>query len=170
MTGIILAVAGGLTVAWHTLAEDGYVRNLVAIRTVIQQHRPSFLHKLSVPELEKSLKDPNVVVIDARYPRDYESGHVPGAINVPVFTTQVERRKLLAELPKGTHVIVYCQSEGCQFDETLGAALYAEGIENVSLFPGGIRLWEAKGLPMKQTAEPEDQKNEQQSQPESNTP
>ena len=170
MAGIILAVAGGLTIAWHTLAEDGYVRNQVAIRTVIQQHRPSFLPKLSVPDLEKSLKDPNVVVIDARFPRDFESGHVPGAINVPVFTTQVERRKLLADLPKGTHVIVYCQSEGCQFDETLGAALYAEGIENVSLFPGGIRLWEEKGLPMKQKTEPEDLKVEQESLPESNTP
>ncbi|MEK6262362.1 MAG: rhodanese-like domain-containing protein, partial [Planctomycetota bacterium] len=88
-------------------------------------------------------------------PRDFESGHVPGAINVPVFTTQVERRRLLANLPKGARVIVYCQSENCQFDETLGAALYAEGIENVALFPGGIRQWEAKGRPMKQTSEPE---------------
>ena len=170
MAGIILAVAGGLTVAWHTLAEDGYVRNQVAIRTVIQQHRPSFLPKLSAPELEKSLKDPNVVVIDARFPRDFESGHVPGAINVPVFTTQIERRKLLANLPKGTHVIVYCQSENCQFDETLGAALYAEGIENVSLFPGGIRQWEEKGLPMKQKTESEGMQVEQESPPESNTP
>lgn len=160
MAGIMLAVAGGLTVAWHTLAEDGYVRNQVAIRTVIQQHRPSFLPKLTVPELEKSLKDPKVVVIDARYPRDFESGHVPGAINVPVFTTQVERRKLLANLPKGTRVIVYCQSENCQFDETLGAALYAEGIENVALFPGGIRQWEEKGRPITPKPEPEDKQPE----------
>ena len=170
MAGIMLVVAGGLAVAWHTLAEDGYVRNQVAIRTVIQQHRPSFLPKLTVPELEKSLKDPHVVVIDARYPRDFEAGHVPGAINVPVFTTQVERRKLLANLPKGTRVIVYCQSENCQFDETLGAALYAEGIENVSLFPGGFRQWEEKGRPIKQKADPEDTKIEQESQPEPNTP
>ncbi len=175
VAGMILVVAGGLTVVWHTVAEDGYVRNPIAIRTVVQQHRPSFLPKLTVPEMEKSLQDPNVVVIDARYPRDYESGHVPGAINVPVFTTQVERRKLLSDLPKGTRVIVYCQSEGCQFDETLGAALYAEGIENVSLFPGGIRQWEAKGGPMKQESGPDAKpssgaKNEHEQQPESNTP
>lgn len=175
LAGMILVVAGGLAVTWHTLAEDGYVRNPVAIRTVVQQHRPSFLPKLTIPELEQSLKDPNVVVIDARYPRDFESGHVPGAINVPVFTTQVERRKLLADLPKGTRVIVYCQSEGCQFDETLGAALYAEGIENVALFPGGIRQWEAKGGPMVQTPDPhapktDGTKSEQKLPSETNTP
>ncbi len=172
---MILFVAGGLAVLWHVLSEDGYVRNQVAIRTVVQQHRPSFLPKLTVPEMEASLKDPNVVVIDARFPRDYESGHVPGAINVPVFTTQVERRKLLSDLPKGTRVIVYCQSEGCQFDETLGAALYAEGIENVSLFPGGIRQWEEKGQPVQHEQDKDDTpsngtKNEQQRQPETNTP
>ena len=170
MIGVLLAVAVGLTAVWHTLAEDGYARNQVAIRTVIQQHRPSFLPKLTIPELEQSLKDPDVVVIDARYPRDFESGHVPGAINVPVFTTQVERRKLLADLPKGARVIVYCQSENCQFDETLGAALYAEGIENVSLFPGGIRQWEEKGRPIKQKSDSGDKRTEQESPSESNVP
>ena len=115
------------------------------------------------------------MVIDARYPRDFESGHVPGAINVPVFTTQVERRKLLANLPKGTRVIVYCQSENCQFDETLGAALYAEGIENVALYPGGIRQWEEKGRPVKPSPEPDagppaETKSEQETLPGSNTP
>lgn len=142
--GVMMLAAGGLAVLWHVMSEDGYARNPVAIRTVIQQHRPSFLPKLSVPELEKSLGDPNVVVVDARYPQDYQTGHLPGAINVPVFTTQAERRKLLAGVPKGSRVIVYCQSESCQFDETLGAALYAEGIENVALFPGGYRQWEKK--------------------------
>ncbi|MEK6262921.1 MAG: cysteine peptidase family C39 domain-containing protein, partial [Planctomycetota bacterium] len=109
MAGMILGVAVCLTVVWHTLAEDGYVRNQIAIRTVVQQHRPSFLPKLTIPELEKSLSDPSVVVIDARYPRDFESGHVPGAINVPVFTTQVERRRLLANLPSGARGVVDCE-------------------------------------------------------------
>lgn len=170
VAGIILAAAGGLAVAWHTLAEDGYVRNPVAVRTVIQQHRPSFLPKLSLPDLERLLKDPNVMVIDARFPRDYQTGHIPGAINLPVFTTQVERRKLLTDLPRGTHVIVYCQSEGCRFDETLGAALYAEGIENVSLFPGGIREWKEHGRPVKQQSDPNGNTIEPEPRTESNTP
>lgn len=140
--GLLLA-AGLLAAAWHFLSADGYARNQVAIRTVIQQHRPSFLPKLDVPDLEQALRDPAVVIVDARYPRDYQAGHLPGAINVPVFTTQVERRRLLEAVPKNARVIVYCQSESCEFDESLGSMLVAEGIENVALFPGGWMKWKA---------------------------
>lgn len=140
----LLVVPALLAVAWHLLSEDGYARNLVAVRTVIQQHRPSFLPKLAVSDMERAMQDKNVVIVDARYPRDYQSGHLPGAINVPVFTTQAERRKLLGNVPKQARIIVYCQSENCQFDEALGSALVAEGIENVALFPGGWTKWEQK--------------------------
>jgi rhodanese-related sulfurtransferase len=142
---VLLLTCAALAIVWHFLSEDGYARNPVAVRTVIQQHRPSFLPKLAVSELEKALGDKDVVIVDARYPLDYQSGHLPGAINVPVFTTQAERRKLLGHVPRQARVIVYCQSEGCQFDEALGSALVAEGIENVSLFPGGWTKWEEKG-------------------------
>jgi rhodanese-related sulfurtransferase len=140
----LLVVAGMLATAWHLLSQDGYAINQVALRTVIQQHLPSFLPKLGVPEMENALRDQKTVIVDARYPRDYQSGHLPGAINVPVFTTQAERRKLLGSVPKDARVVVYCQSEGCQFDEALGSALVAEGIENVALFPGGWAQWEQK--------------------------
>lgn len=143
----LLATAGVLALAWHLLSEDGYTRNQVAVRTVIQQHRPSFLPKLKVPDMEQAMKDEKVVIVDARYPRDYQAGHLPGAINIPVFTTQAERRKLLDGVPKDARVVVYCQSESCQFDEALGSALVAEGIENVSLFPGGWSQWEQKKQP-----------------------
>lgn len=140
----LLVVTGVLAMAWHLLSQDGYVTNQVALRTVIQQHLPSFLPKLGVPEMENALRDQKTVIVDARYPRDYQSGHLPGAINVPVFTTQAERRKLLGSVPKDARVVVYCQSEGCQFDEALGSALVAEGIDNVALFPGGWAQWEQK--------------------------
>ncbi|MDB5344410.1 MAG: Rhodanese-related sulfurtransferase [Schlesneria sp.] len=140
----LLVLAGLLAVSWHFLSHDGYARNKVALRTVIQQHLPSFLPKLGVAEMQKAMQDGKVVIIDARYPRDYEAGHLPGAINVPVFTTQAERRRLLEAVPRDAKIVVYCQSDSCQFDEALGSALVAEGIENVSLFPGGWTQWDQK--------------------------
>ena len=144
MVPSLLFAAGLLSLAWHFLSHDGYARNKVALRTVIQQHIPSFLPKLGVAEMQKALSDEKVVIVDARYPLDFEAGHLPGAINVPVFTTQAERRRLLGDVPKDAKIVVYCQSESCQFDEALGSALVAEGIENVSLFPGGWMQWEQK--------------------------
>lgn len=144
MVPSLLVAAGLLSLVWHFLSHDGYARNKVALRTVIQQHLPSFLPKLGVAEMQKILSDEKVVIVDARYPLDFEAGHLPGAINVPVFTTQAERRRLLGDVPKDARIVVYCQSESCQFDEALGSALVAEGIENVSLFPGGWMQWEQK--------------------------
>lgn len=137
----ILSAAGAIAAVWHYASDDGYARNQVAVRMVVQQHRPSFLPKLKVPEMEKALQDSKVVIVDARFPRDYAAGHIPGAINIPVYSTQVERRELLRGLPRDSRVVVYCQSDGCQFDEALGSALVAEGIENVALFPGGWMQW-----------------------------
>lgn len=144
MAPAMIVAAASLAICWHFASHDGYARNQVAMRTVIQQHMPSFLPRLAVTEIEKAISDKHVVIIDARYPRDYEAGHLPGAINVPVFTTQAERRRLLEHVPRDAKVIVYCQSESCQFDEALGCALVAEGIENVALFPGGWMQWDQK--------------------------
>ncbi len=159
----IPALLGGaaiLAVAWHFLSDDGYGRNKVAVRTVIQQHMPSFLPKLDIPDMEKALHDKNVVIVDARYPRDYQSGHLPGAINVPVFTTQAERRRILGNVSRDARVIVYCQSDSCQFDEALGSSLVAEGIENVALFPGGWAKWETQ-----RPSEPEAATDKEEAQP-----
>ena len=37
---------------------------------------------LSTDDLAKSLKDPNVVVVDIRKVEDYKAGHIPGAVGI----------------------------------------------------------------------------------------
>lgn len=44
-------------------------------------------------------------VIDVRTQREYEKGHVPGAVNIPVD----ELRERIAEVPRDARVHVYCQ-------------------------------------------------------------
>ena len=49
------------------------------------------------------------VLLDVRTPREYQEGHLPGAINIPV--DQVTARA--AEIgPPATAVVVYCLSGG----------------------------------------------------------
>lgn len=155
----LLVAPAMLAAGWHFASDDGYARNPVAIRTVIQQHRPSFLPKLGVTEMQRAMQDKTTIIVDARYPRDFKSGHLPGAINIPVFTTQAERRKLLGNVPRDARVIVYCQSDSCEFDEALGSALVAEGIENVSLFPGGWSQWETDARPTPDKSAPPSQQS-----------
>jgi rhodanese-related sulfurtransferase len=43
--------------------------------------------------------------VDVRTPREHASGHIPGAVNVPVD----EHRSRLNELPRDRELAVYCQ-------------------------------------------------------------
>jgi rhodanese-related sulfurtransferase len=48
----------------------------------------------------------SVYVLDVRTPGEFAEGHVPGAVNIPV--DELDER--LAEVPKGSPVVVYCES------------------------------------------------------------
>jgi NADPH-dependent 2,4-dienoyl-CoA reductase/sulfur reductase-like enzyme/rhodanese-related sulfurtransferase len=45
------------------------------------------------------------LLVDVRTPQEYEAGHIPGAVNIPVD----ELRRRLAELPRDRDLAVYCQ-------------------------------------------------------------
>jgi rhodanese-related sulfurtransferase len=76
--------------------------------------------EISVAELQGLL--PNIVLIDVRETDEYLSGHVPGAISVPLSTVQNNVEPFLSQKP--TYVI--CQAGGrsmraCEFAEQSGA-------------------------------------------------
>lgn len=63
----------------------------------------------SVSEQAHEMVAAGAVLLDVRTPREYEEGHLPGAINIPV--DQVLSR--VAEIgPPTTAVVVYCLSGG----------------------------------------------------------
>ncbi len=60
---------------------------------------------LELAEWAELTGDPNKVILDVRDPGEYQSGHVPGAINLPLN----ELRGRLSELPKDKEIWVYCR-------------------------------------------------------------
>jgi len=55
-------------------------------------------------EIDK-LDRESTLLLDVRTPAEFEAGHLPGAINIPVQ----ELRERLSELPKEKEIIVYCR-------------------------------------------------------------
>jgi len=49
------------------------------------------------------------LIIDVREPREYASGHVAGAINIPPMQL-MQGAPALADVPKDTELILYCIS------------------------------------------------------------
>lgn len=81
------------------------------------------------------------VLIDVRTAEEFASGHIDGAINIPVESLG-ER---LGEVPRDVPVVLYCRSgrRSAAAAELLAQASYAQVYDL-----GGIQTWEAQGRPV----------------------
>jgi rhodanese-related sulfurtransferase/DNA-binding transcriptional ArsR family regulator len=84
-----------------------------------------------------------VVILDVRPSEEYEAGHLPGAISIPL--DELERR--LAELPRRADVVAYCRGPYCAFAPEAVRALRARGYR-ARVMEEGLPEWAAAGLPV----------------------
>lgn len=90
------------------------------------------------------------VVIDARTPEAFATGHVPGAINLPHRTITAET----AHFPKDAVLVTYCDGIGCNASTKAAVKLSRLGYR-VKEMIGGIDWWRRDGLPVHGGAEAE---------------
>jgi len=82
------------------------------------------------------------IIVDVRTPAEFETGHIPGAVNIPY--TDLEAR--LTELDSDKQVALYCmQGPRARLGEQ---ALLGAGREGVLHIEGGLAAWRAAGLPV----------------------
>ncbi len=139
---VLLGCSLAIGIALHVVDDTGFTRNPIAVRYVAASNITHFFPKLTLDEARRFAFERRGTIIDARLPDSFRSGSIPGAINVPVSASTVERRQSLEHIPRNTPLLVYCQSESCEFDEILAAHLARDGFESISLYPGGWTEWE----------------------------
>ncbi len=64
--------------------------------------------EISINDFTKSLSSDLIKVIDARTPSEYESGHFPGSVSIPL--EQMKAR--MSEIPKDKFIVVHCATGG----------------------------------------------------------
>ena len=69
------------------------------------------MEPLSAKELRERMRTGDVVVLDVRPADEYEAGHLPGALSIPIR----ELKKRLRELPTGREVVAYCRGPYCVY-------------------------------------------------------
>ena len=83
------------------------------------------------------------VVIDCRTPDEYEAGHIPGAINLPMG----KELDQLGELRVYRKIYLYCYSG--RRSQTVFATLTSKGLDNlVCLGSSGMAEWKKFGYPV----------------------
>ena len=78
-------------------------------------------------------------ILDVRQPEEYESGHIPGSVLIPLDI--LESR--LSEIPKDNEVVVVCRSGNRS--ATGRDILLNAGFTNVTSMAGGMNQWINKG-------------------------
>ena len=93
--------------------------------------------QISQEEAKKMMDTQEVIVLDVREQDEYDSGHIPGAVLLPVGTINEETAS--AVIPeKDDTVLVYCRSGNRS--KTASEALAVLGYTNIYEF-GGINTW-----------------------------
>lgn len=104
---------------------------------------------ISVEELKKKLgSGRKPVVVEVLGKEEFERGHIPSAINIPVDELEERAEK---ELDRSKEIVVYCSSFSCHASGNAAHLLYHLGYENVSEFSGGKRAWEQAGFPLEKS-------------------
>lgn len=96
---------------------------------------------VTAESLANLLDQNRVVVIDVRPPDEYESGHLNGAISMPL--DQLEQR--IDELPKGRPVVAFCRGPYCKLADMAVDMLRTSGYEALRC-ADGIVQWRIAGL------------------------
>lgn len=137
---VIIAVFAGLLCNYFY--DGGFFANASAVAGVQEAHAGNFIAKISPEKMQKIAGQSNVVILDARFKRDYKAGHIEGAINLPVNCSDEEYKQIISGLSKDNEIVLYCQSAGCPFAEKKALLLKEDGFKNLSVFKGGWVEWQ----------------------------
>ncbi|MCB2176363.1 MAG: metalloregulator ArsR/SmtB family transcription factor [Actinomycetales bacterium] len=104
---------------------------------------PDDVEEIGREELWHRAEQGTVTVIDVRPAEEYASGHLPGAVSIPL--SQLADR--LSELPAGTEVVAYCRGPYCALSYAAVRLLREHGLPTRRL-ADGILQWRAADLPV----------------------
>ncbi len=138
----------GISVTYR-LASSSVLALWLALRAVAEERLPEVERlrsqfprvegELPLRELQNLLKGGRAVLIDVRPAPEFEHGHIPGAISIPLDQLQ----KRVKELPKGKRIIAYCRGTYCLLADEAVSLLRARGFDALRL-EGGWPEWSSE--------------------------
>ena len=138
----------------HRLADAAVARLWLELRAVAERQladvervldayrrRRQEFEKISAQELRARLHKGKVVLLDVRPWVEYQAGHLPGAISIPV--DELDRR--LGELPPSRTIVAYCRGPYCVYADDALERLSRRG-RKVARLEEGVAEWQRAGF------------------------
>jgi ArsR family transcriptional regulator len=120
-------------------------RNVAEVDRIIRSYfaERDRLEPVSRAELRERMRKGLVTVLDVRPEHEFNHGHLPGAVNVPL----AELKRWLTRLDRQVEVVAYCRGPYCVLAFEAVAQLRARGF-NARRLEDGFPEWKAAGLPV----------------------
>jgi rhodanese-related sulfurtransferase len=141
---------------YYRLASDRVVDLWAAVRDVAEHHLAEVhvlaqeylgerdgVERLSPEQLEERLARGEVVVLDVRPEREFDAGHIPGAISAPLSRLN----EVALALPKRKEVVAYCRGPYCVYADDAVRFLRRRGLHARRLGVG-LPEWRRAGFPV----------------------
>jgi rhodanese-related sulfurtransferase len=118
---------------------------LADVQQVVQHYmdRHDQFEPVTLKELRRLMREDDVTVVDVRPAEEYEAGHIPGALSVPV----AELKQRLREVPRNREVVAYCRGRYCVYALEAVALLRRNGYDARRAHEG-MPDWRAAGWPV----------------------
>jgi rhodanese-related sulfurtransferase len=96
--------------------------------------------KITPAELQQAMKCSDMLLLDVRPAVEYQAGHLPGAISIPID----DLPERMEELPTGKTIVAYCRGPYCVYaDQAL--ELLANRGWSVARLEEGVAEWQEAG-------------------------
>jgi rhodanese-related sulfurtransferase len=96
---------------------------------------------VTASQLKAQVDGADPFVVDVREPAEYDAGHVPGSVLMPLATVPVRHH----ELPRDETIYLVCQTGGRSFTAATWLSQQGYDVRNVS---GGVVDWVGQGYPV----------------------
>ncbi|GAB2960574.1 metalloregulator ArsR/SmtB family transcription factor [Hymenobacter coalescens] len=140
---------------YYRLGSEAVLQTWHALRTLALQHLPEVrqvvhdfrnarhtLDRITIDELVERQAADTVILLDVRPADEYQRGHIPQAVSVPL----VDLAPYAAQLPAGSPIVAYCRGPFCVFADD--AVVYLRGLGHPAVcLDEGFPEWQLRGLP-----------------------
>ena len=137
----------------YRLADDEVCRFFVSLRALATSRlaeidlvtrafmeRRGALEEVHGEELVRRVRSGEVTILDVRPVEEYQAGHIPGALSMPI----ADLKARWADLPKDREVVAYCRGPYCVMAVDAVNLLRKKGFKAHRL-EQGIADWRARG-------------------------